>query len=99
MSRKSAPADAREDPQQPDFEAALTELESVVAALEQGDVSLDAALKHFERGVRLTQVCQQALQAAEQKVEILLRDGDEERLEPFTPDDQPSNGTGNSDGQ
>ncbi|HET6656074.1 MAG TPA: exodeoxyribonuclease VII small subunit [Gammaproteobacteria bacterium] len=66
----------------PDFETALKELESVVAALEQGDISLDAALKHFERGVTLTRVCQQALTEAEQKVEVLLKDGS---VEPFSP--------------
>lgn len=75
------------DPEQPDFEAALKELEAVVATLEQGDVGLDAALAHFERGVKLTRICQQALQAAEQKVEILLKQGGVERVEPFTPED------------
>lgn len=70
-----------------DFESALKELESIVAALEAGDVSLDAALAHFERGVQLTRVCQQALAAAEHKVEILLKDGGQERLEPFAPEE------------
>ncbi|HUO94828.1 MAG TPA: exodeoxyribonuclease VII small subunit [Steroidobacteraceae bacterium] len=55
-----------------DFEQAMAELESVVARLEQGDVPLEEALKAFERGVALTRACQEALQAAEQKVEILL---------------------------
>lgn len=56
-----------------DFEGSLSELESIVEQLEQGDLSLDESLKQFERGVQLTRVCQGALKQAEQKVEILLR--------------------------
>ena len=57
----------------PDFEKSLTELETIVERMEQGELSLDESLKQFERGVALTRSCQQALQQAEQKVEILLR--------------------------
>jgi len=57
----------------PDFERSLAELEGIVERLEQGDLSLDESLQQFERGVRLTRLCQQALKQAEQKVEILLR--------------------------
>ena len=57
----------------PDFEAALAELESIVARLEQGELPLEESLRQFERGVALTRQCQTALRAAEQKVEILLR--------------------------
>ena len=56
-----------------DFERSLAELESIVDKLEQGDLSLDDSLRHFERGVQLTRACQGALKQAEQKVEILLR--------------------------
>lgn len=56
-----------------DFEAALAELESIVEALEQGELSLDESLQRFERGVQLTRACQTALKNAEQKVDILLR--------------------------
>jgi exodeoxyribonuclease VII small subunit len=56
-----------------EFEAALAELEGIVDALEQGDLSLDESLRRFERGVQLTRACQSALKNAEQKVEILLR--------------------------
>ncbi|HET8551853.1 MAG TPA: exodeoxyribonuclease VII small subunit [Gammaproteobacteria bacterium] len=84
MPQKTPSPTPPSDPEQPDFEAALKELETVVAQLEQGDISLDAALKHFERGVKLTRICQQALSEAEQKVEILLKDGS---TEPFEPED------------
>jgi exodeoxyribonuclease VII small subunit len=67
----------------PDFEKALAELESLVERLERGDLPLDEALKSFERGVALTRHCQAALQAAQQKVEILLKRAGETTIEPF----------------
>jgi len=67
----------------PDFEQSLTELEALVAKLEQGDVPLEEALKTFERGVALTRQCQASLQAAQQKVEILLKRGARAEIEPF----------------
>jgi exodeoxyribonuclease VII small subunit len=73
-----------------DFEAALAELEALVEKMEQGDLTLDESLKQFERGVQLTRSCQQALQEAEQKVQILLEKGGQQTLEPLESDDQPS---------
>jgi exodeoxyribonuclease VII small subunit len=55
------------------LEKSLEELEALVARLESGDLPLEQALKEFEQGVKLTRQCQAALQAAEQKVEILLK--------------------------
>jgi len=74
MPRAPAPKTAASAPPAApfDFEQAMAELEAVVARLEQGDVPLEEALKAFERGVALTRACQEALTAAEQKVEILL---------------------------
>jgi len=69
----------------PEFEQALAELEGLVERLEQGDLPLDEALKHFERGVALTRHCQACLQAAHQKVEILLKRGGEPAVAPFEP--------------
>ncbi len=65
-----------------DFEAALRELEELVASMEGGELSLEESLKSFEQGIRLTRDCQHALKKAEQKVQILLNDsGDTEDLE------------------
>ncbi|MFK7916154.1 MAG: exodeoxyribonuclease VII small subunit [Pseudomonadales bacterium] len=58
-----------------DFEAALAELEEVVAEMEGGELSLDASLAAFERGIRLTRHCQQALKTAELRVQTLTADG------------------------
>ena len=62
-----------------DFEAAMSELEALVARMEQGETSLEDSLKDFERGIELTRTCQAALAEAEQKVQILMKkDGEPE---------------------
>jgi len=69
------------------FESALEELEELVEQMEQGELSLEDSLKHFERGVALTRACQQALKDAEQKVQILLEKDAQADAEPFSSDD------------
>jgi exodeoxyribonuclease VII small subunit len=54
------------------FEQALNELEALVAAMESGEMTLEESLQAFEAGIRLTRECQQTLQQAEQKVQLLL---------------------------
>ena len=54
------------------FEKSLSELEALVEEMEQGDLSLEDSLKHFEKGIGLTTECQQALQSAELKVQELV---------------------------
>lgn len=51
------------------FEEALAELESIVANLEQGKASLDAAISSYERGAALKQHCEAKLREAREKVE------------------------------
>jgi len=84
---RSDPHLARDEDTPPDFERALAELESLVERMEQGDLPLDEALKTFERGVALTRHCQASLKAAQQKVEILLKRGAHNGVEPFVADD------------
>ena len=67
------------------FEENISELENVVAQLESNELSLEDALKAFEKGIKLSQDCQSVLTQAEQKVQILLERNDGERLEPFDP--------------
>ncbi|NWN92429.1 exodeoxyribonuclease VII small subunit [Marinobacter adhaerens] len=59
-----------------DFEKSLDELETLVRNLEQGELSLEQSLTAFERGVKLTRACQQALKSAEQRVEQLVQSED-----------------------
>ena len=58
----------------PSFEAKLAELESLVEALETGDLELAESLERFKRGVSLSQDCRAMLDAAQQQVETLLAD-------------------------
>jgi len=69
------------------FEKSLKELEALVTKMEQGNLSLEESLQHFERGIQLTRTCQQALKAAEQKVEILLNKSGQDDIAPLTSDD------------
>jgi exodeoxyribonuclease VII small subunit len=55
------------------FEAALEKLQVSVKKLESGELSLEDSLKLFEEGIRLTRACQEHLQAAEQRVELLMK--------------------------
>ena len=73
-----------------DYEAAVAELETLVERLEQGDISLEESLKLYERGVLLTRDCQEALQTAEQKVQILVQQSGENTLVDFDADSDAS---------
>jgi exodeoxyribonuclease VII small subunit len=55
------------------FEDALNKLEKIVSKLEEGDIPLEESLKLFEEGIRLSRFCNQKLDEAERKVEILLK--------------------------
>jgi len=54
-----------------------------VEQLEKGDLSLEQSLKLFEEGVRLSNSCRQELEAAEGKVEILMKNGGKLQPQPF----------------
>lgn len=71
--RESAAGDAVQGTAdtKPNFEASLAELETVVRALEDGQVGLDEALARYEQGIRLLKSCRQALQVAERKILLL----------------------------
>ncbi|MDH3980507.1 MAG: exodeoxyribonuclease VII small subunit [Gammaproteobacteria bacterium] len=71
----------------PGFEKSLQALEKLVEKMEQGDLSLEDSLQHFEKGVQLSRACQQALKEAEQKVEILMQKNDQEDIVPFDSED------------
>src|SRR5687767_15812379 len=60
----------------PGFEAQLASLERMVRELERGDLPLERSLELFEQGVRLSRECQERLNEAERRIEVLLRSGD-----------------------
>lgn len=65
------------------FEEAMVRLEAVVAQLEKGECGLDESLKLFEEGAGLAGRCEELLDQAEQKVNLLLANDEEV---PFTED-------------
>lgn len=71
----------------PSFEESLKKLETIVERLEKGDLALEDSLKLFEEGVELSGACKQQLDAAEGKVQILIKQRDGSvKPEPFLTD-------------
>ena len=58
------------------FEQALSELEDIVNSLERGDISLEDAIKAYERGSELKDQCEKRLKEAKMKVEKIQVDKD-----------------------
>jgi exodeoxyribonuclease VII small subunit len=71
-------------PKEAGFESTLAELEALVARMEAGDLPLEEAMRSFERGVQLTRECQAALQAAQQRVQVLTQRASGATLEDFS---------------
>jgi len=76
MSKPSKPTPPK------DFESAMQELENLVETMESGDLSLEASLEAYKRGMSLTAYCQKTLADAEQQVRIL----EEGTLKPMPTD-------------
>jgi exodeoxyribonuclease VII small subunit len=68
------------------FESAQAELEQIVARLEQGQASLDEALRLWERGEQLYAYCRARLDNAQGKVEELARRVEQARPEQARPE-------------
>ena len=62
---------AGKSPKTPTFEAALAELEQVVADMESGKLPLEESLAAYQRGAELLQQCRSRLDEAQQQVRIL----------------------------
>ena len=74
------------------FETSLEELERIVRELEQGELTLEKSLELFEQGVKLSRECQERLNQAERRIEILMRDNQGRAVvRPFDPESE-SNG-------
>jgi exodeoxyribonuclease VII small subunit len=68
------------------YEAAVAELEGLVARMEGGALSLEESLTAYRRGAALVATCQQQLEKVEQQVRIL----DGEILKPFSANAAPA---------
>ena len=84
---------AKTDPPPLTFEAALAELESILATMEDGQLPLADTLAAYRRGAELLQFCQGALKDAQQQVQVLERGV----LKAFTPE-EPDAGVAGRDG-
>ena len=70
------------------FEKAMLSLEDIVKKLESGGLSLDESLQSFEEAIKLVRFCNEKLEAAEQKVRILVEGEDGSISDaPFDTDD------------
>ena len=58
------------------FEESLKQLETIIARLEKGDLPLEESVRMFEEGIRLSNACKTDIEAAEGKVQILLKQKD-----------------------
>lgn len=72
----------------PDLESAMNEITELVEKMEQGDLTLEQSLNHFERGVTLVKHCQKILIDAEQKVKVLLEKNGKDTLADFDSADK-----------
>jgi len=66
------------------FELAYAELESIVASMESGQMTLESSLAAYQRGNGLLQFCQKSLADVEQQVQIL---NERNQLMPFKSSD------------
>lgn len=68
------------------FEDYLNEVEKIVAELEEGNLSLEESLSHYESGIKSLKKCYEILDNLEKRIELLVKD-DQGRLQakPFRP--------------
>jgi len=77
------------------FEQALKRFEEIVEALETEDLDLEKSLQFFEEGVKLYRYCDQQLQAADKRIDIIQPKADGTlAAEPFVLRDEPPNSNG-----
>ncbi len=72
----------------PNLETSLAEISALIEKMERGDLSLEQSLDQFERGITLIKHAQKILQDAEQKVQILMQNNNQETLDPYENDNE-----------
>ena len=72
------------------FEKAMEQLEEIVQELESVDLPLEKAIRRFEEGVQLAKFCSGKLDETEKRINILLKDQNNQVVEqPFMHDTEP----------
>ena len=69
MAKEQPEPTAREQ----SFETAIERLESIVEAMESDKMPLEELLVRYEEGIQLVKTCQQKLEAAERRIEVITR--------------------------
>lgn len=70
----------------PNLEESLNEISQLIDKMEHSESSLEQSLNQFERGIVLVKHCQKILEEAEQKVQILIQNNQQETLAPYNAD-------------
>jgi exodeoxyribonuclease VII small subunit len=95
MARRKSDSEG-DNPSPPDFEAALSGLESIVEAMEHEHLSLEDLVAHYEKGSALLARCESILQSARERIELItlgnpheigLDTGAKTSNAPITPDE------------
>ena len=58
----------------PTLETAMQRINEIVSEMEEGQLPLESLIVRYEEGVGLVKVCQEKLDAAEKKIQIISRD-------------------------
>ncbi len=66
------------------FEENLDKLEEIAKELENGNLSLEVSIKKFEEGMKLADSCTKKLDSAQNKINILLGNNDDQKPVPFS---------------
>jgi exodeoxyribonuclease VII small subunit len=82
----------------PQLEASLAEISALIEKMEHGQLTLEESLKYFERGIKLVRACQKMLEQAEQKVQILIQNNQQEKLTTFDFDTKETNNKQKNEG-
>lgn len=83
----------------PNLEESLTEITQLIDKMEQGELTLEQSLNHFERGITLVKHCQKILEEAEQKVQILIQNNHQEELAAYGEEDKNEGSDENENGK
>ena len=73
------------------FEDTLSKLEDIIRQMEEGGQPLEKMLDQFEEGTKLVEQCRKALDEAELRVSLLMKEQSEERLKNLDENDSSGN--------
>ena len=63
------------------FEEAIKELTNIVGKIEQGQIPLQNSLEQYEKGMALIKQCRTILQKAEERIEKITKEQDQDSKE------------------